>query len=69
MNLHIGGREKREGWKILNIQPGAHADYLGDIRQAGFSKAVRVESFGLFQDTSDFKPYGFPISLNVVATR
>ncbi len=37
------------------------------LRQAGFSDANRVESFGLFNDTSDIKPYGFPISLNVIA--
>ncbi len=167
--LHIGGKEKKEGWKVLNIQPGPYVDYLGDIsnldqfdnesfdkvyashvlehvrqkdvqktlngirrvlkpdgqflvsvpdwdilchlfisplappdlkwhtlrmmmggqideydfhyvgfnqqilygflKEAGFSNAVRVDSFGLFSDTSDYKPYGFPISLNVVATR
>jgi predicted SAM-dependent methyltransferase len=30
--LHIGGREKKDGWKILNIQPGEAVDYVGDIR-------------------------------------
>lgn len=169
MNLNIGGKERKEGWKVLNIQPGDFVDYVGDIssleqfpdetfdkvyashvlehvrqrdvvntltgirrtlktngqffvsvpdwdilchlfinpiasldvkwhalrmilggqvdefdfhyvgfnqqilydflRQAGFSKATRVESFGLFNDTSDYKPYGFPISLNIVATK
>jgi len=39
------------------------------LEQAGFSSTHRVESFGIFNDTSDFKPYGFPISLNVVATK
>lgn len=169
MNLHIGGKQKKDGWKLLNIQPGESVDYVGDISnlaqfgeqacekvyashvlehvrqkdvldtligikrilkpggqllvsvpdwdilchlfinplapldikwhalrmmmggqvdeydfhyvgfnqqilydflgKAGFSNAVRVESFGIFSDTSDFAPYGFPISLNVVATR
>jgi predicted SAM-dependent methyltransferase len=41
-------------------------DFLG---QAGFCDASRVESFGLFNDTSDYKPYGFPISLNVIAIK
>lgn len=27
--LHIGGREPRPGWKILNIQPGPDVDYVG----------------------------------------
>ncbi len=35
--------------------------------QAGFTDAQQVESFGLFNDTSDYKPYGFNISLNVIA--
>lgn len=169
MNLHIGGKQKLEGWKILNIQPGDDVDFLGDIssldqfaeaacdkvyashvlehvRQkdvedtlrgirrilkpggqllvsvpdwdilchlfinplasppmkwhairmilggqvdeydyhyvgfnlqilhdflmnAEYSQVDRVESFGIFDDTSDYQPYGFPISLNVIATR
>lgn len=28
--LHIGGREKRPGWEILNINPGPDVDHLGD---------------------------------------
>ena len=27
--LHIGGREPRPGWNILNIQPGPNVDYVG----------------------------------------
>ena len=167
MKLHIGGTEKKEGWKILNIQKSNNVDYIGDIRdlsqfddnsvsevyashvvehvdqknikntlkgvfrilkengkfyisvpdmeilcrifldpkapkevkfhtmrmmfggqtddydyhyfgwnyeflknylaEAGFKKAERVKSFNLFNDTSNFAPYGPPISLNVVA--
>jgi predicted SAM-dependent methyltransferase len=37
--------------------------------QVGFSKWERVSSFNLFNDTSDYKPYGFPISLNMIATK
>ena len=32
MKLHIGGETKKEGWKVLNIQPGLFVDYIGDIR-------------------------------------
>ena len=39
------------------------------LQQAGFSDAQRLTSFNLFKDTSDYKPYGFPISLNVVAIK
>jgi predicted SAM-dependent methyltransferase len=28
--LHIGGQEPRDGWKILNIQPGPGVDFVGD---------------------------------------
>ncbi len=35
MKLHIGGMEKKEGWKILNIQKNdgreKHVDLVGDI--------------------------------------
>lgn len=41
-------------------------DFLG---QAGFKKLERVKSFNLFKDTSDYSPYGQPISLNVIAIK
>lgn len=30
LRLHIGGREAKPGWKILNIQPGPNVDFVGD---------------------------------------
>ena len=40
-------------------------DRLG---KAGFSKVERVKTFSLFDDTSDYAPYGgVPISLNLIA--
>ena len=167
MKLHIGGEEKKEGWKILNVQKKNDVDFIGDITdlgqfednsieeiyashvvehvaqkkvettlkgihrvlkdsgkfyvsvpdmdilckiyldpkapikvkfhtmrmmfggqvddfdfhyfgwnfqfmnefllKAGFKKIERVKSFSLFNDTSDFAPYGPPISLNIIA--
>ena len=167
MKLHIGGKEKKEGWKILNIQKFEGVDFLGDISdlsqfednsiqevyashviehvpqkkvnetlkgvyrilsengkfyisvpdmdvlckifidskappdvkfhimrmmfggqvdefdfhyfgwnfefmrdfltKAGFKRIEKVKSFSLFNDTSDYAPYGEPISLNVIA--
>ncbi len=32
LRLHIGGREPKNGWKILDIRPGAHVDFVGDCR-------------------------------------
>ena len=169
MHLHIGGQERKDGWQVLNVLPGAHVDHVGDLRDlsqfgdssvanvyashvlehvnqneiqavlrgvhrilvpggkfmvavpdmdvlchlfinplasqeikwhamrmmfggqidahdfhyigfneqflrdllrgAGFTEVARVASFGLFQDTSEFKPYGIPISLNLIATK
>tara|TARA_B100000674_G_C37792034_1_gene892219 strand:+ start:21 stop:539 length:519 start_codon:yes stop_codon:yes gene_type:complete len=31
MKLHIGGKQKKEGWKILNIQKSDNVDFVGDI--------------------------------------
>ena len=31
MKLHIGGEQKKEGWKILNIQKKENVDFVGDI--------------------------------------
>lgn len=28
--LHIGGKEPRRGWKILNVKPGPGVDFIGD---------------------------------------
>jgi len=35
LRLHIGGHEKKEGWKILNIQPGADVDFVGNCNDLG----------------------------------
>lgn len=66
MRMMFGGQVDQHdchyfGWNQLFL-----FDFL---RQAGFSKVERTESFGLFKDTSDYKPYGFPISLNAIATK
>lgn len=29
IKLHIGGQQPKEGWSILNIQPGPNVDYVG----------------------------------------
>lgn len=47
---------------------GLNMEFLVDLLQTtGFSRMRRVESFGLFNDTSDFTVKGVPISLNVEA--
>ncbi len=39
----------------------------GYLTSAGFKNIERVKTFSLFEDTSDYAPYGEPISLNVIA--
>jgi predicted SAM-dependent methyltransferase len=40
LRLHIGGTEPREGWRIFNIAPGPHVDFVGDCSSlAQFSDA------------------------------
>ena len=39
----------------------------GFLKDSGFKKIERVKSFSLFTDTSDYAPYGPPISLNIIA--
>jgi|TARA_B100001059_G_C17683979_1_gene501290 predicted SAM-dependent methyltransferase len=47
------------GWNIEIL-----ANYLNF---SGFRKMERVKNFSLFNDTSNYTPWGIPISLNVVA--
>ena len=39
------------------------------LTHTGFSQIKKVDFFGLFEDTSNFSPYGSPISLNITATK
>ena len=39
------------------------------LKQAGFERVRVVDSFGIFDDTSDYKPYGVAISVNVIAQK
>ena len=36
IKLHIGGREKREGWVILDAPPGPIVDYVGNCNDLSF---------------------------------
>ena len=66
MRMMFGGQADDHDFHFFGWNQLFLFDFL---RQAEFSDANRVESFGLFNDTSDYKPYGFPISLNVIATK
>ena len=66
MRMMFGGQEDNYDYHFFGWNQRFLTDFLS---QAGFQDIIRVESFGIFADTSDFKPYGFPISLNLVAKK
>jgi len=66
MRMIFGGQVDKYDYHYF----GWNYEFMNDfLREAGFLKVDKVGSFGLFNDTSDFKPYGFPISLNVIAVK
>jgi predicted SAM-dependent methyltransferase len=36
IKLHVGGRERREGWTLVNIVAGPHVDYVADCSDLSF---------------------------------
>jgi len=52
LRLHLGGREIKEGWKILNIQPGPGVDFIGnitDLSQFPDNSAVEVYASHVYE--------------------
>ncbi|MEO5733326.1 MAG: methyltransferase domain-containing protein [Rubrivivax sp.] len=44
--LHIGGRQIRQGWEILDVNAAAHVDHVGDaVDLARFADATFVEIY------------------------
>ncbi|HUK05585.1 MAG TPA: tetratricopeptide repeat protein [Burkholderiales bacterium] len=35
LRLHVGGKQVKDGWKILNVQPGPDVDYVGNCTELG----------------------------------
>ena len=66
LGMVFGGQEDKHDFHYFGYNFEILEDFL---KSAGFSKIEKVKCFGLFEDTSEFKPYGFPISLNVVAEK
>lgn len=64
MRMIMGGQTNPYDYHKVGLTYEFLQAFLG---QAGFRRAKRVSSHGLFEDTSDFAPYGVPISLNVEA--
>ena len=66
MRMMFGGQIDAHDYHYFGWSQSFLLDFL---THAGFSAANRVESFELFDDTSEFKPYGYRISLNIVAIK
>jgi predicted SAM-dependent methyltransferase len=66
MRMMFGGQIDSHDFHYMGFNEQILRDLLG---QAGFAPVHRAASFGIFQDTSDFRPYGVPISLNVIAVK
>ncbi|MFA7240393.1 MAG: hypothetical protein WC091_09790 [Sulfuricellaceae bacterium] len=62
MRIIFGGQVDANDFHYVGLNMDLMVDLL---RTTGFSRMKRVESFGLFNDTSDFTVKGVPISLNV----
>jgi predicted SAM-dependent methyltransferase len=44
LRLHIGGEAPKPGWKILNIQPGEHVDFVGSCTDLSEFASGSVEA-------------------------
>lgn len=66
MRIMYGGQVDHHDFHLIGLNFDFLVDYL---RQAGFFSVEQVESFGLFDDTSELKVFGFPISVNVIAEK
>ena len=66
MRMMFGGQVDPHDFHYIGWNQLFLFDFL---RQAGYNNIQKVDSFGIFNDTSEFKPYGFPISLNVIAQK
>tara|TARA_Y100000996_G_scaffold400923_1_gene371362 strand:- start:341 stop:850 length:510 start_codon:yes stop_codon:yes gene_type:complete len=66
LSMIFGGQVDQYDFHYYGYSFDIIEDYL---KSAGFTDIEKVQSFGLYNDTSEFKPYGFPISLNVIAKK
>ena len=66
MRMMFGGQTNAHDFHYF----GWNLEFMRNfLEEAGFMSVETVESFGLFQDTSEYKVLGERISLNVTATK
>jgi predicted SAM-dependent methyltransferase len=66
MRMMFGGQTDEYDFHYIGL---SHEFMLDFFQAAGFSDVRKVDSFGLFNDTSDYRPYDTAISLNLVARK
>jgi len=59
--LHIGGKEKKESWKILYIKPGEAVDYVGDVRDLS---SFKKDSFDIVYASHVLEHLSYQTELN-----
>ena len=64
MRMMFGGQVDQYDFHQIGFSEEILMDYLA---AANFKFCQKVDEFGIFNDTSSFKPYGIPISLNIIA--
>lgn len=64
MRMMFGGQVDEYDFHYIGLSAEFMINYF---RLAGFSSVKRVISLGLFNDTSDYRPFQIPISLNFIA--
>ena len=66
MRMIFGGHMDKFDYHVT----GLNEEFLGIfLRMAGFSEITRVDTFGLFEDTSSMVYRGVPISVNLIARK
>ena len=65
IRLHIGGREKRDGWKILDALPGPDVDFVGSCNDLSF---LPDESCSEIYASHVFEHLGYDHELPVALT-
>jgi len=66
MRMIFGGHVDKYDYHIVGLNEEFLTTYL---KQAGFVNIIKVDGFGLFNDTSDMKFKGVAISLNLIAEK
>ena len=66
MTMIFGGQTNSFDYHMTGFNEEILSHFLKNV---GFSDVKRVEEFGLFEDGSVYRPFGFLISLNIVARK